>query len=258
MAGSTTTLDRPDSAVRSIMQKRADGLALSDRERKRLAARMSAEAETQRTGGTVQQGITPRRVSPYEMGQQDRAADDEYAAGYEKRAAPGQPAPDSAVRRAPPAAAPMASREASADAILRRRFGPPPNERGQMDIADAGGTRSVPSPLLPRTPITPKPVVAATPAPAATPAAPVQRRTFGAPQRLANPVAPAVGAGANGSYVGGGGNYMADFATKRSAQDFAEFAARASTPGPVIADDTSSPKRKSVSRSAPIKPRTLY
>lgn len=78
----------------------------------------------------------------------------------------------------------------------------------------------------------PAPAMGAAPAPAgqalpsAAPAAPVQRRQFGAPQKLNSPVAPAVGAGPGGSYVGGGGNYMAEFGTKKSAMEFADFAAR--------------------------------
>lgn len=40
-------------------------------------------------------------------------------------------------------AAAIPSREGTADALLRRRFGAPPNERGQIDIADSRGSRSV-------------------------------------------------------------------------------------------------------------------
>jgi hypothetical protein len=38
---------------------------------------------------------------------------------------------------------PQPSAEDTADRVLRARFGPPPNERGQIDIADASGVRSV-------------------------------------------------------------------------------------------------------------------
>lgn len=90
MAG-TTTLDAPDLAVRRIMQKRADGRTpLTDRELTRLGARMSAEAETQRTGGTVKGSIVPRRLSAYEQGQTDRDKQDDYEAGFQSRAPQGQ------------------------------------------------------------------------------------------------------------------------------------------------------------------------
>lgn len=89
MAGSTTTLDAPDLAVRRIMQKRADGQRLTASELARLGARQSAEQEVSRTGGMVKQGITPRRLSPFEQGQADRQSQESYAAGFEGRT-PGQ------------------------------------------------------------------------------------------------------------------------------------------------------------------------
>lgn len=89
MAGSTTTLDAPDLAVRRIMQKRADGQRLTASELARLGARQSAEQEVSRIGGVVKQGITPRRLSPFEQGQADRQSQEGYAAGFEGRA-PGQ------------------------------------------------------------------------------------------------------------------------------------------------------------------------
>jgi hypothetical protein len=71
------------------------------------------------------------------------------------------------------------------------------------------------------------------------PAVTVRPRTFGDPQKLASPVAPAVGAGPDGSFVGGGGDYMAEFGTRRSAREFADFASRATaaeapSPGRII------------------------
>lgn len=89
MAGNTT-LDAPDLAVRRIMQKRADGQRLNDRELTRLGARMSSESETKRTGGTVKGTVTPRRISAYEQGQADREAQDGYAAGFEGRSPQNQ------------------------------------------------------------------------------------------------------------------------------------------------------------------------
>jgi hypothetical protein len=179
MAGSTTILDAPDSAVRRIRQKRADGMQLSSREYTRLGTREAVEQETARIGGIVRDPVTSTPETPFEYGKRRKKAEEEYKAGY-NGATPGTPAaanisgasaPPSAgaqpeapqaVRRAPPSAAgpidvrsytgsmwappgsPMAAKpnaETDADTILRRRFGAPPNERGVVDISRGGPDR---------------------------------------------------------------------------------------------------------------------
>lgn len=201
------TLDAPDLAVRRIMLKRENGQRLSPAELDRLATRMSVEGEITRRGGTVKNAITPRRLTPFQIGQQDREADAGYAAGFEGRtpgtqanpaaraltggSAPAtaganagadsanedESAPVAPVRRAAPiasstgrpkgvdvnsysgsmfsepgsytaakpvsATAPQETAEQAADKALRRRFGPPPNERGQLDISTNDSSRSV-------------------------------------------------------------------------------------------------------------------
>lgn len=82
-------LDAPDATVRKIMQKRADGAPLTDQEYKRLAARTGAEAQMGKEGGTVQQPVNPRQLTPYEKGAADRAYQDAYNAG-QKGAPPPQ------------------------------------------------------------------------------------------------------------------------------------------------------------------------
>ena len=81
MAGSTQRLDAPDLNVRRIMQKRADGAPLTERDYKRLGQRQSAEEAVMRTGGAVNRSINPRAKTPFEQGAADRAYNDAYAAG---------------------------------------------------------------------------------------------------------------------------------------------------------------------------------
>ena len=80
-------LDAPDLNVRRIMQRRADGAPISDRDYKRLGQRQIAEEAVMRTGGAVNRSINPRAKTPFEQGTADRAYNDAYAAGR----APGTP-----------------------------------------------------------------------------------------------------------------------------------------------------------------------
>lgn len=56
---SATILDAPDATVMAIFEKRRRGIRLTPKEEQRLQARLSAEAETERTGGTVKRSIVP-------------------------------------------------------------------------------------------------------------------------------------------------------------------------------------------------------
>jgi hypothetical protein len=71
-----------------------------------------------------------------------------------------------------------------------------------------------------------KPSVPKPSAPTVAASAVESRRIVDPVERLSSSVAPTVGAGRDGTFVGGGGSHLARFATKRSAQDFADFAAR--------------------------------
>lgn len=210
MNGSIQTLDAPDLEVRRIMQKRQDGQALNRQEGNRLASRMSVEQETNRAGGVVKQPVTPRRLTPRQMGQRAREDDDAYAGGYTGSAPSAPVIPgESGGNMAPGAAAAPAQRpafngEAYADGVLRRRFGAPPNERK--------APAPVSSPAMP-------------PPAAMSDESAVKPRSLGTAERLASPVAPAVGVTGTGDYIGGGGNWAARFKTRQSAQDFAGFAA---------------------------------
>lgn len=176
MAGYSTNaiLDAPDTAVRRILMKRDSGQRLTESEERRLADRMNAERETQRTGGVVQQSVVPRRLTAFEKGQRERQEDEDFSAGYEGRSQPGAEAPapgmppsaprgmstsdaTTAMRAQGPvnvgaykgsmwapqgsyaAARPMTdslnAREQTSDRVLRRRFGAPPNEQDGMTPA---------------------------------------------------------------------------------------------------------------------------
>ena len=56
---SATILDAPDATVMAIFEKRRRGIRLTPKEEQRLQARLQAEAETERTGGTVKRSIVP-------------------------------------------------------------------------------------------------------------------------------------------------------------------------------------------------------
>jgi hypothetical protein len=81
MAGSIQRLDAPDLNVRRIMQKRADGAPLSERDYKRLGQRQSAEEAVMGAGGAVNRSVNPRPNTPFEQGTADRAYNNAYAAG---------------------------------------------------------------------------------------------------------------------------------------------------------------------------------
>jgi hypothetical protein len=115
MAFNSTTLDAPDTAVRRIMLKRSMGQPLTNKEFDRLATRMSVEAETNRSGGTVKNAITPRRLSPAEQGAQDRQYNDAYAGG---RDGPVQRAPQTPAAKPP--TAPVAQAPATPPAAVAR------------------------------------------------------------------------------------------------------------------------------------------
>lgn len=197
MAGSIQTLDRPDLTVRTIMQKRRDGAKLTDKEYKRLAARTSAEEEVARHGGVVSRSIHTKQPTPYEMGQ--RRGEEEAGYNAARRPAQGNEGGPIGVRSQSPTAPTADGEDADLESMNRA----------------AGPTK----PAAPAAPAAPM---------AKPPSPPVQPRALGAPQRLARPVIPTVGAGSQGRYVGGGGNYMAEFETKKSAGEFADFAARVS------------------------------
>lgn len=173
MAGTfnSSILDAPDTAVRRILMKREAGQPLNSSEQRRLAERMNAEQETQRAGGTVKQSIVPRRLSPFEEGERQRQADDDFSAGYEGRQKPGTQAPAPGMPPTAPTGMPaseattamrsqgpvnvgaykgsmwapqgsyaaarpitdsMAVREQASDSVLRKRFGAPPNDQDGM------------------------------------------------------------------------------------------------------------------------------
>lgn len=167
-----TTLDDPDQNVRRIELKRRAGQALTNREYDRLAARTAAENQVKKEGGVVRQTLPrePDAGEAYRLSYEGtrRLFDGGQPAVSGTAAAPSPnpitPVTTGLTRRAPgidvnsysgsryngtatPIAGyqPQPSADAGADRILRARFGPPPNERGQIDIAGRSPVRAAPA-----------------------------------------------------------------------------------------------------------------
>ena len=121
-AGSPT---RADLATRAAaLRLRAP--QLTPTEAQRLEGRLGIDAENARVQGARTESAALRSANP---------------AGIDVRSYSGSLYQGN---MAPVAAVPGAM-EATADAALRSRFGPPPNERGAVDVADQGGLRSLPT-----------------------------------------------------------------------------------------------------------------
>lgn len=167
-------MDAPDLQTRIARNRRASGLPLTADQERRLAVREGLESgdlarQTPGISSLLRPGAAPVPGSASGLNPGRGPIDVNSYVG--SRYAPGNenPAP------APGYAAPTYNREASADALLRGRFGAPPNERtttvmpsnqavagaysrgevmpqpaqgapGQIDITTAIGTRSIPAP----------------------------------------------------------------------------------------------------------------
>jgi hypothetical protein len=151
-------LDAPDRNVRMIQLKRAQGQPLNRRDLGRLATRMSVEESTLASpqGGQVK-SMLPREQDPgaaYQKGYEGTRRLFQGAEGAAPTPVARTPVQPSYVR--PPSFS-GANKEASADAILRKRFGAPPNERPKAPAApepDLGAPPVTPTTALPATPTT--------------------------------------------------------------------------------------------------------
>lgn len=158
------TMDGPDLQTRAAALKLQAGIAPTPKEMMRLAGRQALEAGT---GNGSYAPSDPRSymVPNPTLGAGPTGAIDVNAyqgsrynpANMMRPGATAAPAADGFN-------APAMMRERTADTLLRSRFGAPPNERGQIDIAGADGTRSVPArpqdlmrPAAPTGPATPPP-----------------------------------------------------------------------------------------------------
>lgn len=207
---SGATMDAPDRKVRRIQEKQAAGAALRDDEYDRLAERKRLEAANARTGGTMKGTVQPRRYSAFDEGARDAQDRADYAAGAKSIKKPGlvEPLDPMTGKPVPPEMLVPAQADAP-DSSTRPEAPPIPGANGDSSSAPA-------APIAPRTP--------SMPAMAAGGA--VQPRRFNAPQTLKSSVAPMVAQTDRDSFIGAGGRYGADFATRKSADTFANYAKR--------------------------------
>ncbi len=221
MAGSQINLQAPDLRTRSLMLQRQSGVALKPRESSRLAARMYAEDETKRQGGTMQ-GALPREPDVNEA----------YAAGRgavtPRTLAQPASAPSSALTRTPPA-----TFEASAQRILQKRFGRAPGDN-HVDISMGGPANPTPTPAAPAVSSLSEPSAAPAQPPvtpvargATSPLTPTNSVAQGTSKDIsAQPAGSTSGAAAPTQIFGGTGQYRQAFKTQDSANIYDSYVRR--------------------------------
>jgi hypothetical protein len=94
------SLPAPGDDVKNILLRQRAGERLSDRDWQRLSQRVAAENDSARSGNSVDGAIQPRKLTPVELGQRDRArvVQDqqdlaEYSAGRGFPVKPSGPSP---------------------------------------------------------------------------------------------------------------------------------------------------------------------